>query len=181
MQLFIKFFLLGGFMATKQRLLNPDEARIGVLFLDTLAFLHVNEEHPKAGAIGEDFQINKQVVAQMSPFHCHRYGDLPNDAKSFVSRCAGIMGACKRRKERITMRKIVIEQFRLVQHQSDVLYAEVMGMLSQAAMEAAWRNGQAERLAEWYEDAARRPFHSYHPEEIPHEFLHTNPTAFRPL
>jgi hypothetical protein len=168
-------------MARSKRLLEPKEAKVGAFFLDTLAYLHIHEEHPKASEIGDDFQVNKQVVARMSPFRCERYGDLPADAKSFVSKCAGIKGALVRKKKKRRMTDIVIEQFNLVQHLSDKLYKEVFGMLHAAADEILWKRRREKLIAEWYADAAKDPLHAYHPDDVPHEFIHTNPQAMRPL
>lgn len=155
-------------MANKVRLLEPKDAKIGVLFLDTLAYLRLTDDHPQAAEIGSDFNQNKKVVAQMIP-NCSRYGDLPKDAKSFVSRCA----ATKRTQKHKSMGNIVLEQYQLVQYHSDMLYKQVMEMLDRAVRVTEWKHLHAMAIAEWYEQAAENPLHAYHPEEIPDECFHS--------
>ncbi len=113
-------------MATSKKLLEPKQALIGFIFMNNLTDLRKAAEMYPELTIGDDFNINKNIVAT-SRMGRLRYRDLPPDAKSFASRCAAL---CKQYPEKGYL-AIGREQLLVVQTQSEELFKSYIDMVDQ--------------------------------------------------
>jgi hypothetical protein len=106
------------------KLYEPREVKAAMEFIATLVSERLGDRDNDESRLGlnESFEHDKDLIAQA--IGSARYGDLPPDARSFVSKCA----ALKKTFPRKAFMTIAQEQERLIIHQSEMLWNTIVAI-----------------------------------------------------
>lgn len=105
----------------KGKLYEPRHVKTAMEFIRTLVGERLSETS-STQELNHDFNHNKNIISKM--MGSAQYRDLPEDAKSFISRCASL----KRLNKGISFSRIAQQQEALVKHHSDELWRVIVAI-----------------------------------------------------